>query len=243
MATTLPVAEEVPVSEARGLGLSNEEKHSLPWAVPDVELATNEGERNQLSSLLEPFQNFELVVRKTINKSEAKVRDFFVYALIPGLAEKFAIIGLQERRKFLNGKLALIYTECFIFNGEEKKKVGVCYYHIPWKKGLEDYDYYSNEWRRIQGGRVDGTGFVLVDEFYSLVCRLTERKSMRSTVSYNATNSQNKMVATIDLNFAKSMSRKSFESLEINFVDLADNAIKYPILMSVLGLSYAQKMY
>ena len=43
--------------------------------------------------------------------AETKVRDFFVYALIPGLSEKFAIIGLQEKRRFLNGKLAMIFTE------------------------------------------------------------------------------------------------------------------------------------
>lgn len=119
----------------------------------------------------------------------------------------------------------------------------MCHYHIPWKKGLADYDYYSNEWRRIQSGKLEGSDFVVSDEFAALVCRIAERKSMRSTISYNATNSENKMVATIDLNFSKSLSRKNFESLEVNFVDLADNSIKYPILMSVLGLSYAQKMY
>ena len=133
--------------------------------------------------------------------------------------------------------------QCYIFNGEEKKKVGICYYHIPFKKGLSDYDYYSNEWRRIQSGNVNGSEFTVFDEFHTLVCNLTERKSMRTTISYNATNTQNKMVATIDLNFSKSLSKKSFESLEINFADLADNAIKYPVLMSVLGLSYMQKLY
>ena len=38
MSTAVLEAETVTVSEARGLNLSNEEKHSLPWAVPDIEV-------------------------------------------------------------------------------------------------------------------------------------------------------------------------------------------------------------
>lgn len=39
MASSIPEAETVPVSEARNLNLSNEQKHSLPWAVPDIEVS------------------------------------------------------------------------------------------------------------------------------------------------------------------------------------------------------------